>query len=319
MATTAQTNANRENAQKSTGPRTAEGKNASSRNRLLHGLRANKHILLDEDPEDFLLLLHDHWDRFQPVGPAEETLVLRIANGQWRLGRALPAEAGIYRDRFHEVFQKDEARWKHYEYQKSSAEKYGDPAPAPPATPVPGDLLARAFNVDCEGPNSLARLARYETSIEHSIDRCIRQLKICQAARTTASPSDPSPQVPDMAPQAGPPPDPPAEPVATPSDSMNCHSNPNAGTAPVAALSGAAVMALMLYALLQAVPELIAAIASLLTGSRLIPNRAKIEASPLPRRDTVRWDAVQPRPRHLPRRGFDHRAGSRGSRCPRLA
>jgi hypothetical protein len=319
MATTAQTNANRENAQKSTGPRTAEGKNASSRNRLLHGLRANKHILLDEDPEDFLLLLHDHWDRFQPVGPAEETLVLRIANGQWRLGRALPAEAGIYRDRFHEVFQKDEARWKHYEYQKSSAEKYSDPTPAPPATPVPGDLLARAFNVDCEGPNSLARLARYETSIEHSIDRCIRQLKICQAARTTASPSDPSPQVPDMAPQAGPPPDPPAEPVATPSDSMNCHSNPNAGTAPVAALSGAAVMALMLYALLQAVPELIAAIASLLTGSRLIPNRAKIEASPLPRRDTVRWDAVQPRPRHLPRRGFDHRAGSRGSRCPRLA
>ncbi|HUE24261.1 MAG TPA: hypothetical protein VMQ86_21445 [Bryobacteraceae bacterium] len=317
--TEAQINANRENAKKSTGPRTAEGKNASSRNRLLHGLRANKHILLDEDPEDFLLLLHDHWDRFQPVGPAEETLVLRIANGQWRLGRALPAEAGIYRDRFHEVFQKDEARWKHYEYQKSSAEKYSDPTPAPPATPVPGDLLARAFNVDCEGPNSLARLARYETSIEHSIDRCIRQLKICQAARTTASPSDPSPQVPDMAPQAGPPPDPPAEPVATPSDSMNCHSNPNAGTAPVAALSGAAVMALMLYALLQAVPELIAAIASLLTGSRLIPNRAKIEASPLPRRDTVRWDAVQPRPRHLPRRGFDHRAGSRGSRCPRLA
>jgi hypothetical protein len=160
--TEAQINANRENAKKSTGPRTAEGKNASSRNRLLHGLRANKHILLDEDPEDFLLLLHDHWDRFQPVGPAEETLVLRIANGQWRLGRALPAEAGIYRDRFHEVFQKDEARWKHYEYQKSSAEKYSDPTPAPPATPVPGDLLARAFNVDCEGPNSLARLARYE-------------------------------------------------------------------------------------------------------------------------------------------------------------
>jgi len=282
MATTAQTNANRENAQKSTGPRTAEGKNASSRNRLLHGLRANKHILLDEDPEDFLLLLHDHWDRFQPVGPAEETLVLRIANGQWRLGRALPAEAGIYRDRFHEVFQKDEARWKHYEYQKGSAEKYGDPTPAPPAPPVPGDLLARAFNVDCEGPNSLARLARYETSIEHSIDRCLRQLKICQAARTSAAatPSDASPAA-DMGPQPDPPPaapstESPAEPVATPSDSANCHSNPNAGTAPFAVLSGAAVMALMLYALLQAVPELIAALASLLTGPAIVLNRAKI-------------------------------------------
>src|ERR1017187_1742558 len=35
----AKINANRENAQKSTGPRSAEGKAASSRNRLLHGLR----------------------------------------------------------------------------------------------------------------------------------------------------------------------------------------------------------------------------------------------------------------------------------------
>ena len=58
--TEAQVNANRENAKKSTGPRTAEGKAASSRNRLLHGLRANKHILVDEDdPEDFLILLKD--------------------------------------------------------------------------------------------------------------------------------------------------------------------------------------------------------------------------------------------------------------------
>src|ERR1039458_4492409 len=68
----AQINANRENAKKSTGPRTAEGKAASSRNRLLHGLRANKHILLDEDPEEFLFLLDDHLDRFHDVAAKEE-------------------------------------------------------------------------------------------------------------------------------------------------------------------------------------------------------------------------------------------------------
>jgi len=108
--TEAQINANRENAKKSTGPRTAEGKAASSRNRLLHGLRANTHILLDEDPAEFLLLVHDHLDRFQPVGPAEEKLVLRIAADQWRLDRALPMEAGIYRDRFQDVAKKDTFR-----------------------------------------------------------------------------------------------------------------------------------------------------------------------------------------------------------------
>jgi len=95
--TEAQIDANRENAKKSTGPRTNAGKAASSRNRLLHGLRANKHILLDEDPEDFVILLHDHFDRFHPVGDGEEMLVMRIAADQWRLDRAFPMEAGIFR------------------------------------------------------------------------------------------------------------------------------------------------------------------------------------------------------------------------------
>jgi hypothetical protein len=105
--TEAQIDANRENAKKSTGPRSAEGKAASSRNRLLHGLRANKHILLDEDPEDFLILLDDLYGRFQPAGDGEEKLVLRIANDQWRLRRAFPMEAGIYRERLHAVAETD--------------------------------------------------------------------------------------------------------------------------------------------------------------------------------------------------------------------
>src|ERR1035437_8594856 len=50
------------------------------------------------------------------------------------------------------------------------------------------DLPARAFNVDCEGPNSFTKLARYETSIERSIDRCLRQLKTYQAARAASTP-----------------------------------------------------------------------------------------------------------------------------------
>ena len=101
--TEAQIDANRRNAQKSTGPRTPEGRAASSRNRLVHGLRANKHILLDEDPEEFLILLKDLHDRFRPAGDGEEELVMRIASAQWRLHRTLPMEAGIYRERLQSV------------------------------------------------------------------------------------------------------------------------------------------------------------------------------------------------------------------------
>ena len=186
--TEAQINANRENAKKSTGPRTAEGKAASSRNRLLHGLRANKHILLDEDPEEFLFLLDDHLDRFQPVGASEENLVLRIAADQCRLDRVFSMEAGIYRDRFHDVAAKEERRQDRYATKKDYAEQDGKPAPPPPIPPDERDLPARAFNVDCEGPNSFTKLARYETRIERSIDRCLRQLKTYQAARAAFTP-----------------------------------------------------------------------------------------------------------------------------------
>jgi len=186
--TEAQINANRRNAQKSTGPKTAEGKAASSRNRLLHGLRASKHILLDEDPAEFLLLIHDHLDRFQPVGPGEEQLVLRIAHDQWRLDRAFPFEAGIYRDRFHDVAAKDKFRQQQYATEVGYAEEDGEPVPPPPTPPDEGDLLARGFNVDCEGPNSFAKLARYESSLERSIDRCLRQLEKYQVARIASTP-----------------------------------------------------------------------------------------------------------------------------------
>ena len=278
-ATEAQTNANRENAQKSTGPKSAEGKDASSRNGLKHGLCANKHILPGEDPEDFLFRLQDLLDRFRPVGPGEEALVLRIAAGQWRLDRAFPMEAGIYRDRVHDVAQKEEFRQQQYTTKKGYAEQDGKPVPPPPTPPDEGDLLARAFNVDCEGPNSFAKLARYEGSIERSIDRCLRQLQKYQAARNASTP--------DPGDQPSPPSDEPLNPeteaesaptpAATPSKTTNYHSNPkNGGIAQAGVPSGSAAIVLMVCALLHAVPELIAVIGSLLTGPRIGHNRPKM-------------------------------------------
>ena len=201
--TEAQIDANRRNAQKSTGPRTAEGKAASSRNRLLRGLRANKHILLDEDPEDFLTLLHDHFDRFRPIGDGEEKLVLRIAADQWRLDRIFPMEAGIYREHLQVVAARDGNLQRSYAQHKKNHESRPETVPPPPALPDERDLLARAFDVDCEGPNSLAKLARYESGIEHSIDRSLRQLKTFQAARHPSTPN-PGPGAPSDVRQAVP-------------------------------------------------------------------------------------------------------------------
>jgi len=59
MATPAQILANRTNAQKSTGPRSAEGKAVSRFNALKHGLDAESIVLPGEDPADYEALARD--------------------------------------------------------------------------------------------------------------------------------------------------------------------------------------------------------------------------------------------------------------------
>jgi hypothetical protein len=217
--TEAQINANRENAKKSTGPRTAEGKAASSRNGLKHGLCANQHILPGEDPEDFLLLLKDLYDRFHPVGLSEEKLVLRIAADQWRLDRIFPMEAGIYRERCHEVAMADHRHQELYDWEINRGNKKA----IQPAPHDPGDLLARAFNADCAGPNALAKLARYETSLARSLERNLRQLKAFQAARAAQVPLETSPEDRQKPPKPAP------DPPPTPSEAEDYEAKPNSG------------------------------------------------------------------------------------------
>ena len=52
-ASESQLEANRLNAQRSTGPRTAEGKARSSQNAVRHGLTAKCPVLPGEDPAEF--------------------------------------------------------------------------------------------------------------------------------------------------------------------------------------------------------------------------------------------------------------------------
>ena len=85
--------ANRTNASKSTGPQTADGKAAASRNALRHGLRSNQLLLDGEDPEEFAELQADLLDALAPVGAVELSLAERIVIAIWRQRRLARAEA----------------------------------------------------------------------------------------------------------------------------------------------------------------------------------------------------------------------------------
>lgn len=68
MSTDAQVRANRTNAQRSTGPRTAAGKAASRLNALKHGVLAKHVVLPNEDAEEFDALKAGVYQQLQPLG-----------------------------------------------------------------------------------------------------------------------------------------------------------------------------------------------------------------------------------------------------------
>jgi hypothetical protein len=93
MSTAAQIEANRLNAQSSTGPVSPEGKAKSSLNALSHGFYS-KHLLLpNEDPAELELLRSSLIESYHPEDGAELLLVEHIISSQWKLQRLNKLEA----------------------------------------------------------------------------------------------------------------------------------------------------------------------------------------------------------------------------------
>ena len=89
MATPAQIAANQANAQRSTGPKTQEGKAKSAMNRLTHGFASAQYIIPGEDPAAFHALLDELRIEHLPETPTEEIFVEKMAQTQWLTQRAL--------------------------------------------------------------------------------------------------------------------------------------------------------------------------------------------------------------------------------------
>ena len=97
MATQAQIDANRRNAEKSTGPKTEAGKAKSSKNRLSHGFNSQDPILPDEDPAQFDALLEALVDEYHPATFTEQALVEKMALYQWFSLRAIRLQTGAFK------------------------------------------------------------------------------------------------------------------------------------------------------------------------------------------------------------------------------
>ena len=96
MTSEKQTEANRLNAEKSTGPRTDAGKQRSSLNALRHGLTGQVVLLPDEDIEAYNAFTAAIVTNFSVEGAIEAQLAHSYANFQWRINRVSTLEDNMF-------------------------------------------------------------------------------------------------------------------------------------------------------------------------------------------------------------------------------
>ena len=96
MTSFRQWQANRNNARKSTGPITEEGKKTSRCNAVRHGLTAETVIGALEDAEDYRAFEATVIADYDAQSAVERELVLRLASLLWRLRRATAVETGLF-------------------------------------------------------------------------------------------------------------------------------------------------------------------------------------------------------------------------------
>jgi hypothetical protein len=126
MTSFRQIEANRRNAQLSTGPVTEEGKRRSRQNAIRHGLTAETVIDALEDAEDYaafeMAVTADH----DAQSAVERELVLRLASLLWRLRRATAIESGLFKIQAKHLLQFRRQRQARQEREKIIDAKYRD-------------------------------------------------------------------------------------------------------------------------------------------------------------------------------------------------
>ena len=178
MATEAQITANRRNSQKSTGPRTDEGKEASSQNAFKHGLFINKAVIRDESQEEYDRHRQALLAEWNPVGRMETIVAERLVNLTWRLERAQRMQNQSIE--YLGLRQLDSVTGSNIKtlYRRANEQSWDEPD-------VAGDhlLLGRLATKDWSYSRVLDRMLLYERRIENSMYKTMGELKKLQKMR----------------------------------------------------------------------------------------------------------------------------------------
>src|SRR5687768_10008169 len=124
VASAAQRRANRRNAKKSTGPRTAAGKARAKRNATTHGAFCRDALLPGEDPAGLCELIVGAYGKFSPQDAIERSLVDRIVDAQWKIARLRRSERFAYGIAADRRADHDEADYLHKTWHQGRAPRH---------------------------------------------------------------------------------------------------------------------------------------------------------------------------------------------------
>jgi hypothetical protein len=155
----ARVDANRQNAQSSTGPRTEAGKQKSALNSVRHGLTGQTIILPADQVEAYQNFTEGYLKELAPVGVYETDLVHSIMNCRWRMHQIAAMESAIYALGFRE-----------------HGAQFAD------ETPEMAAAMARAITYQHKRQD-LERLRRYESQLNRQANKDQQLLTTLQTER----------------------------------------------------------------------------------------------------------------------------------------
>jgi len=206
------TKRNKTNAAKSTGPRSKTGKRRSSKNALRHGIFSKELILSWEDENELAELVTQIQSDLQPDGIIQTVLADQVAMHVWRLKRLTRAESGMFEDeRLSRLMSEAQIEVNSYltsvtiegpglaelrpfleEYETRTESMITDEKAHAGARQriqrlseqrgCAGLRFARTLR-RLTADDTLLKLARYGTSIERSLMRCLREIRELQSSR----------------------------------------------------------------------------------------------------------------------------------------
>ena len=203
MTTEKQIQSNRGNARKSSGPKTAAGRNRARMNALKHGLAGFQITTFDENPGDYEKFHGEIVQSLKPEGAFEEQLAERIATCAWRLRRIPRIEARLFQSKRLEIVDQKAlpaARDQHAEMTQLGTTEEPDSTLLLVAKTRMDFLISLLVDLGAKKHEDignigtvferltvdkypLPQLSRYEAGIERSMYRALHDLERLQARR----------------------------------------------------------------------------------------------------------------------------------------